>query len=147
MSTNEGDLPDLISSLLDQESNIDAMFEAVMIKPTDWLFAGSIEALKNTKLDNGICVITCGNKDLATHVPQGKARHLHLLCRDKKLGSRDLRKELPKIKAFLGTSEPFNKIYVYCAAGKDLSIGVILAILCLFADDQGEHKRVCQLNA
>jgi tRNA A64-2'-O-ribosylphosphate transferase len=66
-----------------------------------------------------------------------------------KLGSRNLRTALPFIVNFLrkvlalrktesGQEDKMDKhIIIACDSGKDLSIGVALAILCIFFDDKG----------
>ena len=66
---------------------------------------------------------------------------LQLHCRRGKLGSRALRKKLVDVVSFVsGTTKPDPKILVACPSGKDLAVGVALAINCIFYDD---HRKLC----
>ena len=63
---------------------------------------------------------------------------LDILCGDGKLGSRALRSQLPRIPPFIASLADFGstpKILFVCPTGKDLSVGIALAVLCLFFDD------------
>jgi tRNA A64-2'-O-ribosylphosphate transferase len=58
---------------------------------------------------------------------------LHLPLRVKKLGSRDLRIHLPLAISFIQhLPQKYQPIYICCPDGKDLSVGVALAIICCF---------------
>lgn len=60
-----------------------------------------------------------------------------------KLGSRALRKELPRIKSFIYAhlkEDIRQRILVTCETGKDLAVGVALMVLCLFYKDNGEFS-------
>ena len=68
---------------------------------------------------------------------------LHVQCKPGKLGSRALRTHLEQIIAFvtpLFSSKRMPRTLITCHDCKDLSIGVALAILCLFYDDYGEPR-------
>ena len=74
---------------------------------------------------------------------KGKNRPLtlHVPCRSGKLGSRALRTHLEQVINFLTplfSSKKSPTILITCHDGKDLSVGVALAILCLFYDDDGQ---------
>lgn len=72
-------------------------------------------------------------------------RTLYLQCGEGKLGSRALRILLQRIIPFLSslpTSSP--RILCACPTGKDLAIGVALAVLCLFYDDDCESTKILQ---
>lgn len=139
MSTNEQDLPDIIAALIDAEKTTVSVSELIMIKPTNWLFAGQIQALNDSALENVDGLITCAQKSQITPLPVVVGNHLHLECRERKLGSRDLRKELSKLVTFMGRLKSPERLLVCCPTGKDLSIGIILAILCLYTDEQGRR--------
>ena len=67
--------------------------------------------------------------------------YLNLDCRTGKLGSRDLRDKLPSVLDNISRQFTANnqiRILIACESGKDLSIGVALAILCRFFDDNGQ---------
>ena len=66
-------------------------------------------------------------------------RTIHLLCGDGKLGSRTLRSQLPRVPPFIASLAEHGsppEILFVCPTGKDLSVGVALAVLCLFFDDK-----------
>lgn len=68
----------------------------------------------------------------------GKRRRLQLKCATGKAGSRDLRRELHKLPTFLQSHAGDEPIIIRCSTGKDLSVGVALAVVCLFSDSKGE---------
>jgi tRNA A64-2'-O-ribosylphosphate transferase len=137
MSTNEEDLPDLVATLIETEKSKVSELEPLLIRPTTWLFAHQIHALDDATVGKIDGLITCVQKAQSAQLPVFKGKHLHLECREKKLGSRDLRKELGKLVTFISQLNAPKKLLVSCTTGKDLSIGVILAILCLYTDEQG----------
>lgn len=68
---------------------------------------------------------------------------LNLSCPSGKLGGQTLRKKLPLIDSFVLKITAENsapKILVLCSTGRDLSIGVALAILCRYVDDDGKFR-------
>ncbi|MCJ1248174.1 hypothetical protein MMC30_005391 [Trapelia coarctata] len=65
---------------------------------------------------------------------------LHLDCKAGKIGSRSLRDQLPRITPFItrvASRGEHPRILFACATGKDLSVGVALAALCLYFDEDG----------
>jgi tRNA A64-2'-O-ribosylphosphate transferase len=147
MSTNEENLPDLILTLLDKENTAGSQLETILIKPTNWLFASQIHGLDKVTLNSVDGFVTCAQKAQIAQLPAAKGKHLHLECREKKLGSRDLRKEFSKLVTFMSQLKSPKRLLVCCTTGKDLSIGIILAILCLYTDDQGKQfMRLWMLN-
>ena len=74
-----------------------------------------------------------------------KSKHLNTMilrmgCLSGKLGSKALRESLLVLKPFMGqvlarTQSP--RILITCSTGKDISVGVALALFCLYYDDQG----------
>jgi len=147
MNTNEDKLIDLISELLKRGKLSVGTSKAVLISPTDWLFAGTLDAMNEIDYGNSDGLITCGEASRMTSVPGAKIRHIHLECREKKLGSRDIRKQLNNILALFNDPKSFEKLYVCCPTSKDLSIGVILAILCLYIDDEGKNSPIQHLHS
>lgn len=136
-STDEGDLPDIIQELIsksDSHSNSDRK-SGILIRPTSNLFiCQSRPNDPSIQGDSGL-VIACNDKpDLST------AKRLNLGCGSHKLGSRDLRSALDKVKAFTEKNlmaNPTQSILVTCETGKDISVGTLLTIICLFYDDNG----------
>ena len=135
MQTNEEDLPDLIAQFVKEEKSSDAT--PILINPTKQLYISTTQNLDLTPFD---IVIGCMPTPLTTTSPAlaKKIKYLHLSCQIGKLGSRDLRPQLPRLSAFFARLPPSpGKILVCCPTGKDLSVGVALAILCLFTDEKG----------
>ncbi|KAH7122577.1 initiator tRNA phosphoribosyl transferase-domain-containing protein [Dendryphion nanum] len=142
LSTNEHDLPALIAELVTQEKGPKAV--PVLIKPTTSVFVSSVE---NLDIDPFDIVISCTTEPLTTTNPEHvqKKKYLHLPCAALKLGSRDLRVQLPRLIHFFApalesiqTSHTQDiKILLCCPTGKDLSLGLALTILCLYVSDTG----------
>jgi tRNA A64-2'-O-ribosylphosphate transferase len=117
------------------------------ISPGDQVFISTLDGvgfLRQAECFSGI--ITCseahiGNTDAANE----KAPVLQLKCGTGKLGSRALRKELLLVQPFIDQILKFGpktpKILVACASGRDLSVGVALAILCMNCRDDGNGSR------
>ena len=71
--------------------------------------------------------------------PPRKPMILRLGCKAGKLGSRDLRQQLPRVSSFVEQLSPTPNILVACDSGDDLSVGVALAILCQHYDARGKR--------
>ena len=106
------------------------------------LYVGTIRNSSSPELYDG--VIVCGNVSTSKPGPKPEdaskngTRILHFLCGDGKLGSRALRAQLPLLLPFIRSltiADKQPKILLACSKGKDLSVGVALALLCLFFDD------------
>jgi tRNA A64-2'-O-ribosylphosphate transferase len=140
MSTSEEDTPDLVAKLVEKEAQSRTTSTATLIKPTTHLH---ISPSQSTDLTGFDVVISCTPKSLdSTSLKDAKIKHyLHLKCNQiAKLGSRDLRAEMPFLPSFLSSLPAFPsppKILVCCLTGKDLSVGTALAILCLFTSETG----------
>lgn len=135
--TAEEDLPALIGELVAGYEQGTAR-DAVRIAPTGNLFIGD-DGLGEVGLYD--LVIDC-NGAVAAEGDGANPQRLNLGCASAKLGSRDLRKSLDRVKEFVGrqlASDPSRSLLVICENGKDLSAGTLLAIICLFYNDQGMH--------
>lgn len=137
LSATEEDLPDVIEQLLSRHQHAHESILPTVIAPSDWLFVASSSALKDNSMGQFAHIIFCGKAFDRVIDPQYAANCLRLDCREGKLGSRDLRKELTKVIEFLVSRMPIERVLVSCHDGKDISIGVALALLCLFADEDG----------
>jgi len=138
----EEELSDLIAAYLGEAKGRNQCKDAIMLCPTSWLYLGSFDCLDESASTKYDVTITIGQQTALPEIQMPKAMHLHLECRDRKLGSRDLRTQLPNLKALLGrVTLPSSKILVSCANGKDLSAGVALAILCLHSETSGKISR------
>ncbi|KAF2630414.1 hypothetical protein BU25DRAFT_438211 [Macroventuria anomochaeta] len=139
LRTNEEDLPNNIAELVSQERGTDAVF--TLINPTSNLYAS---ASQNVDLATFDTVISCTSEPLphALLRSAGVRAYLHLPCQTGKLGSRDLRIQLPAIRLLASASHAKNtesspKTLICCPTGKDLSVGTALAYLCLYVNDDG----------
>lgn len=136
-STPEEGLPVLIKELVAGQSRQGAGHDATLIGPTSNLFIGVSDALKEAGVGPYDLVIDCNGDPAAV---EGKPKRLNLGCASAKLGSRDLRKSLDKVRDFvwghLGSDSSLS-LLVMCENGKDLSAGTLLAIICLFYNDEG----------
>ncbi|KAF2012673.1 hypothetical protein BU24DRAFT_425308, partial [Aaosphaeria arxii CBS 175.79] len=136
LGTNEEDLPEVIRGLVGGLGGSKAV--PVLVKPTTNLFVSSSE---NLDIDPFDVIISCTPEALSTTNPEHvkTKQYLHLACQTLKLGSRDLRNQLQSLEAFMASVPDLNsrKIVICCPTGKDLSIGVALAIVCLYVNDEG----------
>jgi tRNA A64-2'-O-ribosylphosphate transferase len=137
LKTPEESLPQAVANALQLESNAGNTSTFINIKSAAQLYLGSNSALKELRLSAAELLISCSNE-----APQliSKQNHLHLVCREGKLGSRDLRTQLLKLVTILGHRQLVDKICISCNDGRDLSVGIGLAILCLFFNQQGHFS-------
>ena len=140
LNTIEEDMPAMIQHLIRSCPDIGDN-DAVRLGSSS-LYIGTIINTSAPELYDGI--IVCSNVSPPKPAPKledarkNGTRILHFLCRDGKLGSRALRTHLPLLLPFiryLAIGDKPPKILFACSTGKDLSIGVALAVLCLFFDD------------
>jgi len=139
-ATAERDWPELIAQLMQEYRKQDRKQEVgasvTLIQPSRNLYLG--QRCDESDRDVDHWVIDCNASPLA--FVEGSKR-LNLGCGSAKRGSRDLRKSLDHVKEFvqsrLGT-DPTRPLLVVCETGKDLSAGVLLAIICLFYREDGE---------
>ena len=125
----------MIEKLIAEEKGSDAT--PSLIKPTTQLYISSSDNIDLAAFNTVI-----GSTPLpfsSTQIKDAGVKHyLHLPCQPGKLGSRDLRTQLPRLIHFFSSTSLLNgKILLCCPTGKDLSVGTALAILCLYASDSG----------
>ncbi|KAJ5238924.1 hypothetical protein N7468_003543 [Penicillium chermesinum] len=141
--TSEEGLPRLIEELVAQYQRETSVQSASLISPTKNLYISITGETESNRYD---LVIDCHGDPVAS---EGSDKRLNLGLASGKLGSRDLRKALDKVRDFvstrLGATDPSQSLLVTCETGKDLSAGTLLAIICLFYDEQGEFD-VSQSN-
>lgn len=132
-NTPEEELPGLIERLVGEYKLLDVGQDATRVAPTGNLYIASA-GLAADKFD---LVIDCNGA-----AGEGETKRLGLGCDSGKLGSRDLRKSLEKVREFVGQrlgEDSGLSLLVVCESGKDLSAGTLLAIVCLFYNDQGMY--------
>ncbi|OAP61097.1 initiator tRNA phosphoribosyl transferase [Fonsecaea erecta] len=138
METPEDALPALIEELLDKDNEARATgIFAARILPTCNLYiaVGPLESSDGFDL-----IINCQGDARGS-----KSKVLWISCRNGKLGSKDLREKLPGVISVISnqlSTRPQSKILITCTTGKDLSVGVAVAILCLCYDDEGHLREV-----
>ncbi|BDD59518.1 hypothetical protein MPDQ_007281 [Monascus purpureus] len=137
LNTSEEDLPGFIEKLMEQQGKEGPNQQASLIKPTRNIFIGRNDP---SLTDSGIydLVIDCNGTPAAS---EADPKRLNLGCGSSKLGSRDLRKSLDKVQYFINSqllTDPSRSLLVTCESGKDLSAGAILAILCLYYNEEGD---------
>ncbi|KAK8171478.1 tRNA '-O-ribosylphosphate transferase [Phyllosticta citrichinensis] len=140
LETAEGELLDLISNLLEQysRSESNAVSAAVPLEPATWLSVCPHASLMQHATDFD-AVISCTATSDAALEQQKKSKYCHLKCATGKLGSRDLRVALPTLEAYMRDLPLDSSLVVSCETGKDISVGVALAVLCLYADERGAY--------
>lgn len=143
--TSEEDLPALIGELIvSSGSGGKGQGAAARIAPTKNLFIGVMGEAGSYDL-----VIDCNDNGTGEGEGEGgegcsksTCKKLNLGCASGKLGSRDLRKSLDRVREFVArefAEDSSRSLLVTCENGKDLSAGTLLAIICLFYNDQGMY--------
>ena len=143
LANEESNLPEVIQKLVHTHDTAKPTLGATLIYPTNNLYIGQSDVMLE-ECNRFDLSIDCHKKE-DTETGQGCENQLLLGCSSAKLGSRDLRKAFDTIKIFAEknlTQNPSQKLLVTCETGKDLSVGVVLAIICLFYDDEGKFYQV-----
>jgi tRNA A64-2'-O-ribosylphosphate transferase len=136
LGAGEENLSELIGELARQYQQQLPDGLATLIKPTSNIYIGK---KGETRGDISFDLLIDCNGDITA---PGGAKRLNLGCGSRKLGSRDLRKVLEKAKDFVSSQlarNPSQLLLVTCNTGKDLAVGTVLMMLCLFYDDDGKN--------
>lgn len=141
LATSEEDVLDLVQNLIMTDPDCNAASGDTVKIGSTRLFIGTLSNKAQAEQYDG--VVICSGTGFSIPEEESKQdggkRVLNLICGDGKLGSRALRSQLPRIPPFIASLPNAScapKILFLCATGKDLSIGVALAVLCLFFDDE-----------
>ncbi|MCJ1371527.1 hypothetical protein MMC20_002745 [Loxospora ochrophaea] len=140
MATPGDDLPDLIEDLLGAEKTERDTIEATLVSPTTMVYIGRLDACTKPSLLDFDCIIECSeNRSREEKSANDSKTRLQLHCGSGKLASRALRSLLPEACAFIeaATFRGCPKMLFACPTGRDLSVGIVLAALCLYFDDDG----------
>jgi tRNA A64-2'-O-ribosylphosphate transferase len=143
-ASSEGELQELIKSLVDS-TRIPSSGQVRLLEPTSLLFIATLSEPPSKKSSFKISLLPSMSnvstwKTSPSCLDVGLGPH--------KVGSRNLRTALPTIIDFVSskvwprsdTNDKMlqkNGLVIACESGKDLSIGVALALLCIFFDDGG----------
>ncbi|KAK5125508.1 hypothetical protein LTR85_000619 [Meristemomyces frigidus] len=136
LSTSEDELPSLIQDLMAKSRLHNPVREPVLIKPTSNLWIANNAAAEALYADFDL-IISCSPKANPAVAEALKSRYVHLTCSTGKIGSRQLRAELPRIESLRCMLDAQSRVLVTCETGRDLAVGVALAIICLFFKECG----------
>ena len=136
LCASETDLQDFITALIKEDSQTNLSMERAAIVPGSMVSVGTFDQIFRSQTP-GSLVITCSSGLACVKNGEADLSHLHLNCCTGKQGSRGLRREMAKIPHFL-QGKQIETILICCSTGKDISVGVALAILVLYSDDEGE---------
>ena len=146
MNTIETDLPNAIADLIALERDTAGFEKPVLVAPTQSVYICKCDGIQDLPVAEFGAVVLCVPNFIDGGVPDSEANKqkyiLRLRCRAGKLGSRDLRNQLPQIYKFvtdIAYSKHALKMLFACPTGTNLSVGVALVALCLFFDTNGEN--------
>ena len=109
--------------------------DPAVIKPTNISIASNATA-ELVYPDYDI-VISCSPRPSPNLSEKLKSRYIHFVCSTGKVGSRQLRSQWRKIDRTLDFFSPSDRILITCSTGKDLAVGVALAMICWYCDKDG----------
>lgn len=135
--TSEDELPDAINELLARERSHQCVRAPVLVRPTEHVWIGSNATAATRHADFDV-VISCSEKPIEEMTAKLKDRCIHLSCSAGKVGSRQLRSQLPKLSRLQDMLEPRSRILISCDSGRDLAVGVALAVICLCCNEEGK---------
>lgn len=156
LKTPEGDLPGLIEELVkNSEAGGQAVVELKRVAPR--LLVGALSAektLASSTKEKDVCVVSLVPKTTDKETWEKSKRHMEVGLGRSKTASRFLREALPSICEFVSRflQEPetdgkaTNKeVVLLCESGRDLSVGVALALYCwCFIDSDGTVRSAAQ---
>lgn len=146
LSTPEPELPDLITELVASSSTAKCGVWAIApVAPTSSLYVMPLATLASRPAGDRSIAITLSSAITDPTTWQTAPDKLDAGIGSGKIGSRNLRAALRQIVDFVKTSlsrlsletGATPGIMIACQEGKDLSVGVALAILCLLYDEKG----------
>ena len=158
LDADESMLPQMIAEILDASRHYESpLTHAVQVGMN--LYVGNLSVgLHGQGYD---AIITCNDTIYPPFsVPKDESppKVLHFQCPNGKLGSRSLRTHLPRLPEFISNlqSPPDGsplKILCACPTGTDLSVGIALAMLCLYQDPENDvqidktvvHRRLAEI--
>lgn len=116
------------------------------------IFICKVDELNSSNMPDFDGIITC-DKSLPGPTDEDSKDEsrpllLHLDCQTGKFGSRSLRNQLPRISPFIAkvpSRGEYPRVLFACATGRDLSVGVALAALCLYFDEDGKQAPSSQI--
>jgi tRNA A64-2'-O-ribosylphosphate transferase len=141
LRTPEPELPALIASLLvSSDAREGVRSDLVPVAPR--LLVGTLAVSPGPLLAEGACVVVLLPKATEQTAWAQSSSHLEVGLGKSKAASRRLREALPTICEFVSrylarSTEEEKEVVLLCETGKDLSVGVALALSCWCFDDDG----------
>jgi len=140
LSLSEDELPLAIEDVVSASSQTRAKALSVvapsLIRPGSSVWIGTNAAAKTVGEGFDLLVI-CSDETAGSLAVEPNDRHVALQCGSGKVGSRKLRAQLPKLDELADRIRPDTQILVTCPSSKDLAVGVALAIISLYCNDDG----------
>ncbi|RYP00060.1 hypothetical protein DL764_006610 [Monosporascus ibericus] len=135
LSTPEPDLPDLVRSLVARHASSAAASAPKEIAP-----CLSVSALPMAEQPSSTCIVALHAKATDASSWRKSPVLMEVGIGKHKVASRNLRLALPHICTFVQqylAERGSARLLIACESGKDLSVGVALALLCEFQDAEG----------
>ncbi|EME82250.1 uncharacterized protein MYCFIDRAFT_47442 [Pseudocercospora fijiensis CIRAD86] len=139
LSASEDELPGQISQIMEQAQHQGTHQLPVQVEPTSNFFIGTNAAASRLQHEYDIVISCIIKPDLELREAK-KSFYITLATPTGKNGSRLLRAQLPKLSALKPLMKPKMKVLIACETGKDLAIGVALALLCQHCDQEGRLR-------
>ncbi|KAK5166090.1 tRNA A64-2'-O-ribosylphosphate transferase [Saxophila tyrrhenica] len=136
-SASEEELPLVIQNLVSKGKTQSTSRKPVVIKPTSNIFISDNAAAREMHRDFGIAV-SCSEKPDALLSEHLGEKYIHLCCTTGKVGSRQLRSVLPRLSLVAASLSYDTRVLITCQTGRDLAVGVALALICLRCGNDGE---------
>ncbi|KAK3676479.1 tRNA A64-2'-O-ribosylphosphate transferase [Recurvomyces mirabilis] len=132
----EEDMPSIIRAMVASRMKV-ASRKPVLVRPTTNIWIANNAAVEENSKDYDI-VVQCGTTANSSLADMLGTRYIHLACDTGKNGSRQVRPQLAKLEVLPKLLKEGGNILVTCATGKDLAVGVALAMICRLCDDSGK---------
>jgi len=139
LSTSEDELPAVIASLMKECQAQGALRNPILVKPTRNIWIADNAAAETVHADFDV-IVSCSPQPNCTLSDKLKSLYIHLSCSTGKVGSRQLRFQLPELERLRSLLKPESKVLVTCDSGKDLAVGVALTIICRFCNEDGSLR-------
>jgi tRNA A64-2'-O-ribosylphosphate transferase len=148
LSTDEVELPSIISDLVAASTVAPETAMLRPVAPTSSLYITTLSTILSQPPELRSIMISLTPKVTDQTTWQISPTELSVGLGPHKLGSRSLRTALPHIVSFVSAAivkgewkgNSSTSITVSCPTGKDHSVGVALALLCLIYDDKGNIR-------
>lgn len=148
LSLSDEAIPDFIWEWAQAETTITMNDDHAIELADTRISLGNLSAVEQSSLYDAVVSISGESPDsIAANEPESLESKtvLRIPCKPGKLGSRSLRYQLHPIFSFLSpyySADKAPRILIACPDTEDFSIGVALAILCKFYDDQNKVRSI-----